>query len=58
MDMVLHTTGTAARKLNISFSLLKHWIKTGKLPAIKLSNGQWVLRDEDLTAINRKENRG
>ncbi len=49
-----HTTGEAARLLDISFITLKRWIYAGRIRAEKDTNGYWLIDEEEIQRINRE----
>jgi hypothetical protein len=49
--MKKHTTGEAAKALDVSFITIKRWIYTGKIRAQKDADGWWLIDDEELQRV-------
>jgi len=48
----LETTGTAARLLDDkSVSLVRHYVRQGRLPAIRDASGRFLFRTEDVLTL-------
>jgi len=42
---------TVARRLDVSVKTIRAWIAKGKIPAERLPNGYWRVREDDLEKI-------
>jgi len=56
-DAVAVRIETAARLLDATQSQVRHWIKTGALPAFKLGRG-WRIRRADIDALRQEARAG
>jgi len=52
-EAVLLRVETAGRLLDASSSTVLHWIRTGKLPAVKIGRG-WRIRRTDIDALQQE----
>jgi len=51
------TPNEIGKRLNISGEAVKQWIYLGRLPAAKLDNGYWFVKEDDLKVfLSRKNN--
>jgi excisionase family DNA binding protein len=57
MDEILMTVSEAARALNKSAQTIRDWADRGKLPAIRMRNGQRLFTGENVERARQEQQR-
>lgn len=53
--MKLITTAEAAKRLGVSQNMVQKWIKSGTLPATKVTSRMWLVDPRDLERMKERD---